>query len=123
MRDISRTHRVNLDGLLDRIARWTPRDQKQYFGVVSDVTLRLQQMENHGSRERTDTKPGDIPTITVIACTEHQHTIPHDKFAQADSEKLDKRVPTPKNMSVSDVEAEQAGRSAAWHKGARNFAP
>ena len=30
---------------------------------------------------------------------------------------------TPKNMSGSDVEAEQAGRSAAWHKGARDFAP
>ena len=29
---------------------------------------------------------------------------------------------TPKNMSGSDVEAKQTGRSAAWHKGARDFA-
>ena len=29
---------------------------------------------------------------------------------------------TPKKMSGSDVEAKQTGRSAAWHKGARDFA-
>ena len=53
--------------------------------VISDVTSTLQkkggqwfpQAKKLFGNACADTQAGDTPTITVIACTAHQHTVPH----------------------------------------------
>ena len=55
---------------------------------ISDATLRLQKIwgtvflasDKTVGNARADTKPGDAPTITVVACAAQQHTIPHESL-------------------------------------------
>ena len=69
-------------------------------------------MESRGSHERqtfgngrTDMKPGDKPTITVIPCTEHQHTIPHISLLKQIERSWTNECDTKEHvMSGSDVE-------------------
>ena len=52
---------------------------------------------------------GDTPTITVIACTENQDTMPCTSLLRQ-IEKSRTKSATPKNVSVSDVEASKEDR-------------
>ena len=97
------------------------------FGVISHMTLRLQKIwepwfpeaKETSGNARTDTKSEDTP-ITVTACTEHRHTIPHSSWLKQTEKSWTNECDNPRTCPARMWKpCRQDGRQGLAHRSAR----